>query len=150
MIDVSCVLIRACHLTTMRSGLVLRFIARSLYTNRSALSYTRPITRSLLRAQSTLSAEQTDDGYAGKDQETNDVADADNSPIEKYKHLIKTGTLNPDSHQLRIISKLDDLHDELSTYNPSALPALDKRISASNMELPWVGFCAFGVVADEL
>ncbi|TIB38066.1 hypothetical protein E3P86_01865 [Wallemia ichthyophaga] len=89
----------------------------------------------------TLSAEETEDGYAGEEGSrggnTPHTASSTNTPIEKYKDLVKTGVLNADSHQSRVIARLNDLHCELTTYNPSALFALDSRISASTAPLPW-------------
>ncbi|TIA91405.1 hypothetical protein E3P99_01064 [Wallemia hederae] len=117
---------------------MIRTLARSAYGYGSsrAVVYSRPITRSCVREQSTLSAEQTDDGYAGKDEEKM-VPDTAHSPIEKYKQLIQTGVLNPDGHQLRIINKLNELNEELVTYEPRSLVELDKRISVSSEQLPW-------------
>ncbi|KAI1796161.1 AFG1-like ATPase, partial [Ganoderma leucocontextum] len=40
------------------------------------------------------------------------------SPIQQYHRLLESGTLRPDDHQLRIIGKLQRLHDDLLRYDP--------------------------------
>lgn len=44
------------------------------------------------------------------------------SPLEYYHGLINTGVLRGDDHQTRIIQKLQDLHDKLTTYTPPSVP----------------------------
>jgi hypothetical protein len=44
------------------------------------------------------------------------------SPIQQYRKLITDKTLRGDDHQTRIIHKLQDLHDQLKTYNPPIIP----------------------------
>ncbi|TFK64043.1 AFG1 family mitochondrial ATPase [Pluteus cervinus] len=44
------------------------------------------------------------------------------TPLRRYQQLIDNGTLKGDEHQTRIIQKLQDLHDELISYNPPLIP----------------------------
>lgn len=113
----------------IRSAVILRTASRNFRVNKI------PLRRTFIREQSTLSLEVTEDGYAGKSQPKLNVS---NTPIEKYKDLINDKILKPDNHQLRIISKLNDLHTELTTYQPSAIIELDERINAKTEDLPWV------------
>lgn len=113
----------------IRSAVILRTASRNFRVNKI------PLRRTFIREQSTLSLEETEDGYAGKSQPKLNVS---NTPIEKYKDLINDKILKPDNHQFRIISKLNDLHTELTTYQPSAIIELDERINAKTEDLPWV------------
>lgn len=113
----------------IRLAVILRIASRNLRVNKI------PLRRTFIREQSTLSLEETEDGYAGRSQPKLNVS---NTPIEKYKDLINDKILKPDNHQLRIISKLNDLHTELTTYQPSAIIELDERINAKTEDLPWV------------
>lgn len=113
----------------IRSAVILRTASRNFRVNKI------PLRRTFIREQSTLSLEVTEDGYAGKSQPKLNVS---NTPIEKYKDLINDKILKPDNHQFRIISKLNDLHTELTTYQPSAIIELDERINAKTEDLPWV------------
>ncbi|TFK94199.1 AFG1-like ATPase [Polyporus arcularius HHB13444] len=40
------------------------------------------------------------------------------SPLQQYYKLVESGALRPDDHQVRIIQKLQRLHDELLDYKP--------------------------------
>ena len=44
------------------------------------------------------------------------------TPLRQYQKLIDSGVLRGDDHQTRIIQKLQDLHDELLTYDPPMIP----------------------------
>ncbi|KAF3941435.1 hypothetical protein ABW19_dt0208106 [Dactylella cylindrospora] len=39
-------------------------------------------------------------------------------PIDKYRELVGEGKLRDDNHQRKIVVKLQDLHDQLTRYNP--------------------------------
>ena len=43
-------------------------------------------------------------------------------PKSRYKELVAHGTLREDDHQKYIIGKLQNLHDQLKTYNPPLIP----------------------------
>lgn len=113
----------------IRTAVILRTAGRNFRVNRIHLR------RTSIRKQSTLSSEETEDGYAGRSQPKLNVS---NTPIEKYKDLINDKVLKPDNHQFRIISKLNDLHTELTTYQPLAIIELDERINTKTEDLPWV------------
>lgn len=40
------------------------------------------------------------------------------TPLTQYQKLIDSGALQGDDHQTRIIQKLQDLHDQLVSYEP--------------------------------
>ena len=44
------------------------------------------------------------------------------TPLHQYQKLIDSGVLQGDDHQTRIIQKLQDLHDQLVTYEPPQIP----------------------------
>ncbi|KAJ7686089.1 AFG1-like ATPase-domain-containing protein [Mycena rosella] len=46
----------------------------------------------------------------------------DNEPLSQYRKLVRSGALQGDDHQTRIIQKLQDLHDKLVGYNPPRIP----------------------------
>ena len=41
-----------------------------------------------------------------------------NGPIGVYQEKVKSGELQPDSHQEKIVRRLQVLHQELTSYNP--------------------------------
>ncbi|KAJ7780930.1 AFG1-like ATPase-domain-containing protein [Mycena metata] len=45
-----------------------------------------------------------------------------NEPLPQYRKLVRGGTLRGDDHQTRIIQKLQDLHDNLVSYDPPRIP----------------------------
>ena len=44
------------------------------------------------------------------------------TPLHQYQKLIDSGALRGDDHQTRIIQKLQDLHDQLVSYEPPQIP----------------------------
>lgn len=43
------------------------------------------------------------------------------TPLEQYHRLLDSGALRGDNHQIRIIRKLQDLHDRLLHYSPPTI-----------------------------
>ncbi|EMD40492.1 hypothetical protein CERSUDRAFT_44855 [Gelatoporia subvermispora B] len=54
---------------------------------------------------------------------------ATSTPLDHYYKLVETGALKADDHQVRIVKKLEKLHDELLEYRPPEIP--QKPVSSS-------------------
>ena len=61
------------------------------------------------------------------------------TPLQRYYHLVESGTLRGDEHQTRIIQLLQDLHERLMTYDPPMIP----HPSASNSLVSPFSFLLF-------
>ena len=61
------------------------------------------------------------------------------TPLEQYHRLLDSGALRGDDHQIRIIRKLQDLHDRLLHYSPPPIytPAPFTSI-VSQANIPWI------------
>ncbi|TFK55628.1 AFG1-like ATPase [Heliocybe sulcata] len=51
------------------------------------------------------------------------------TPLQQYHTLVEKGTLRKDDHQTRIIQNLQNLHDQLVTYEPPPVPDVQPKTS---------------------
>ena len=61
------------------------------------------------------------------------------TPIEQYHKLLESGVLHGDGHQIRIIRKLQDLHDKLLHYTPPPISSPAPLTSfVSRTDIRWI------------
>ncbi|EAU84331.2 AFG1 family mitochondrial ATPase [Coprinopsis cinerea okayama7 len=56
------------------------------------------------------------------------------TPLRQYQNLVSSGVLRGDEHQTRIIERLQELHDQLVTYEP---PPLEEEVRANSFLSRW-------------
>lgn len=48
--------------------------------------------------------------------------DADHGPAQHYERLVEQGILRADDYQRSVVAKLQDMHNQLKTFEPPAIP----------------------------